>query len=199
MNSFFTLVLCTICLVTQAQTVDTGLDAYWNINLTKEQKLNTVLLESQTTISNPAAALNTITLQQNGIANQAILQTNSGSQNLLEVSQLNNGNVANATLSGLNNSLIIGQTGGGNMANIDLGGTNNRFLVTQDGGDRINMLGLQKDNTRLELIQGSGNNSFTLDNTTLFKDPLSQGIPNLRIEQSGGANVTIQQGKVIGN
>ncbi|GAB3773204.1 hypothetical protein GCM10028818_14410 [Spirosoma horti] len=198
MNAFFTLLLSTVCFVTQAQTADTGLDAYWNINLTKEQKLNTVLLESQTAISNPAAALNTITLQQNGIANQAILQT-SGSQNLLEVSQFNNGNMTNATLSGLNNSLIIGQTGGGNMANIDLSGTNNRFLVTQDGGDRVNMLGLQKENTRLELTQGSGNNSFTLDNTTLFKDPLSQGIPNLRIEQSGGANVTIQQGKVIGN
>lgn len=198
MNNFLTLLFCVFCFVTQAQTVDTSLDAYWNINLTKEQKLNTVLLESQTAISNPAAALNTITLQQNGLSNQAILQT-SGSQNLLEVSQFNNGNLTNATLSGLNNSLIIGQTGGGNMANIDLGGTNNRFLVTQDGGDRINMLGLQKENTRLELTQGGGNNSFTLDNTTLFKDPLSQGIPNLRIEQSGGANVTIQQGKVIGN
>lgn len=202
MNRFLTLLFCLALAGAHAQTTTADinqLDAYWNINLTKDQKLQTVLTESQTQIASPAAGLNTVVIQQNGNNNQARLTTTSGIQNLLSVSQANDGNVTDATLSGINNSLIIGQTGGSNTTNINLGGINNRFLLTQDGNDTINMLGLQKDNTRLELSQKSGANSFTLDNSNLLVDPLSKGIPNLRIEQSGGASITVTQGHIIGN
>ena len=91
------------------------------------------------------------------------------------------------------------QTGGGNLISLGLTGSNNRFMLTQDGGDKAILQGLQKDNTHFELVQGSGNNTLVLDNSPLFKDPLSTGIPNLRIEQSGGASVIVQQGKLIGN
>ena len=202
MTRLLTLLFCLAGAGAYAQTTTTDinqLDAYWNINLTKDQKLQTVLTESQTQIASPAPGLNTVLVQQNGSNNQAALNTAAGIQNLLSVSQTNDGNITNASLSGANNSLIIGQTGGSNITNINLGGTNNRFLLTQDGNDTINMLGLQKDNTRLELSQKSGANSFTLDNSNLFVDPLSQGIPNLRIEQSGGASITVTQGRIIGN
>ena len=138
-------------------------------------------------------------LQQNGLGNQANLQTVAGTQSRLDVTQMNDGNVVNAVLSGFNNSVILSQTGGGNTINFGLSGTNNRFMLTQDGGDAATMVGLQKDNTRIELLQGSGNNSFTMDNSNLFIDPLSKGIPNLRIEQTGGASAIIQQGHIIGN
>lgn len=203
MNRFLTLLFCLACASAYAQTTPADinqLDAYWNINLTKDQKIQTVLTESQNQIASPAPGLNTVVVQQNGNNNQAVLSTTTGIQNLLSVTQTDNDNITNASLSGVNNSLIIGQTGGSNVTNINLGGTNNRFLLTQDGNDTINMLGLQKDNTRLELSQKSGANSFTLDNkSTLLVDPLSRGIPNLQIEQSGGASITVTQGRIIGN
>jgi hypothetical protein len=203
MNRLLVFLFCALCIGTQAQTVTAPLgnsaDAYWNVPLTASQKLQTVLVKSQTAIPDPSSAANTAVLNQQGLNNQAVVQTLGGTYNRLEVNQFNDRNTANAVLSGNNNSLIINQMGGDNSANVGLSGTNNRFMITQDGGDRVNMQGLQKDNTRLELIQGRGNNSFTLDNSTLFTDPLSKGIPNVRIEQSGGSAVTIQQGRVIGN
>jgi len=194
---------CFACVGAQAQTttapLSNTLDAYWNVPLSTSQKLQTVLVKSQMAIPDPLSASNTISLNQNGLDNRAVLQTMAGSQNRLDVNQFGNANNADAVLSGTNNSLILNQTGDGNRINIDLSGTNNRFMLTQNGGDTVNMQGLQKDNTRLELTQGSGNNSFTLDNSSLFVDPLSKGASNLRIEQSGGASVIIQQGRVIGN
>ena len=202
MNRLLTCLFGLLALATQAQNTTqstNALDAYWNITLTDDQKLQTVLVKSQTAIPDPTSSVNTISLQQNGDGNHAMLQTPSGSMNRLELTQLNNGNNTDAYLTGANNSVVLNQTGGSNTINFSLNGTNNRFLISQDGNDTVNMLGLQKDNTRLELVQKSGANSFTLDNSSLFTDPLSTGIPNLRIEQSGGASITVHQGKVIGN
>jgi hypothetical protein len=184
---------------TGTSTATRSADAYWNIPLTTEQKLQSVLVESQTVIPDPAAGLNSLVIQQDGAGNRATLQAITGSQNRLEAVQTGNGNGADAMLSGTNNSLIINQMGGGNAVNVDLAGNGNRYMLTQDGGDTANLYGLQKDNSQLELRQGSGNNSFTIDNSSLFKDPLSTGIPNLRIEQAGGASITVQQGRAIGN
>ncbi|WP_460985286.1 curlin repeat-containing protein [Spirosoma fluminis] len=175
------------------------LDAYWDIPISGNQRVNTVLVKSQTDIPDPSSPLSSVKLYQEGLNNQAVVQALSGTNNRLDINQVNNGNNVNATLAGANNSLILTQTGGNNIANIGLGGTNNRFMITQDGGDVVNLQGIQKDNLRLELRQGAGANSFNMDNSTLFKDPLSTGIPNLRIEQSGGASITIQQGRVFGN
>ena len=171
-------------------------EVYWNVPLPAEQKVQAVLVNSQTNIPDPASLSSTINLNQNGLNNHATAQTLSGSQNRLDINQFGSANAADAVLSGTNNSLILNQTGSGNVANLGLNGTNNRFLISQDGGDVVNMQGLQKDNTRLELSQGRGNNSFTLDNTSIFTDPLGKGVPNLRIEQTGGSAITIQQGRV---
>ncbi len=204
MNRLFTLVICLSGLAANAQQITsaaastTGTDAYWNIELTSSQKLTTVLVESVTQLQGPDSPANTVMLQQNGNNNQAIIQAPSGSNNLLQATQQNDGNVLNAVLSGNGNGLIVGQTGGSNQLNIDLTGSNNRFLLTQDGGDIANLQGLNQTGGRLELRQGAGNNTFNTDNSSLFTDPFSTGIPNLRIEQTGGANITIQQGRVIG-
>lgn len=204
MCRLFIIVFCAVCAGAQAQTSQsltstTGLDAYWTIPLTADQKLKTVLTESLSAIPDATSSVNTIILNQSGSGNQASLQTLSGLQNRLEASQTNTNNVLEATVSGVNNSAVLLQTGSGNVLNLDLSGSNNRFRLEQDGNDTARMQGLQKDNTRLELVQGSGSNSFTLDNTSVLKDPLVPGIANLRIEQTGGASITIQQGKVIGN
>lgn len=184
--------------ITSAAVSPTGTDAYWNISLTPSQKLTTVLVESQTQLQGPTSPANAIVLQQSGNSNQATLQTVSGNNNLLQARQQNDGNVLNAVLSGSGNGLIINQAGGNNQLNVDLTGSNNRFLLTQDGGDVANLQGLNQTGGRLELRQGAGNNTFNTDNSSLFTDPLSTGIPNLRIEQTGGANITVQQGRIIG-
>ncbi len=183
---------------TSAQSVSNpSTEAYWNVRLTDEQKLQSRLVESQTSIPDPTPALNTVVIQQYGFDNRALLQT-VGSQNRLEATQHSNGNTADAVLVGTNNSLILNQTGSNNAINVGLTGNNNRYVLTQDGGDTANFQGLQQDNTRLELIQGSGNNSLRVDNSTLLKTPSGSGIPNLRIEQTGGASIIIQQGQAFG-
>ena len=60
-----------------------------------------------------------------------------------------------------------------------------------------NLQGMNQTGGRFELRQGAGNNTFNTDNSSLFKDPYSNGIPNLRIEQTGGASITVQQGAVV--
>jgi len=184
--------------ISSAAVSTTGTDAYWNIALTPSQKETTVLVKSLTQLQGPTSPANAIVLQQNGNNNRATLQTPSGNNNLLQATQINDGNVLNAVLSGAGNGLTIDQTGGSNQLNVDLTGTNNRFLLTQDGGDMANLQGISQTNGRLELRQGAGNNTFNTDNSSLFTDPLSTGIPNLRIEQTGGANITVQQGRLIG-
>ena len=119
--------------------------------------------------------------------NTALLSVVSGSQNRLEVNQSGNYNYTDASLGGVNNSIVLNQTGGSNSVSLGLGGTSNRLMINQDGGDRV------------EINQGSGGNSLTLDNTMLFRDANGTGIPNLRIEQSGGATATIQNGRILGN
>ena len=203
MNRLLILVFCISSAVVRAQTSATSvrneLDAYWNVELTDDQLKQTVLVRSQTGIPDPSSAGNVVSLQQNGSSNRATVRIPSGTQNNVELNQANDGNATDAYLSGSGNSLIFSQTGGGNGITLGVDGSNNRFLLTQDGGDRMNMSGLQKNNTRLEVSQGSGNNSLSLDNTTLFTDPLGRGIPNLRIEQSGGASIQVTQGRVISN
>jgi len=184
--------------ITSAAVSNTGSDAYWNIALTPNQKLTTVLVESNVVLQGPGSPTNTILLQQSGNNNSATLQTPSGNNNLLSAAQQNDGNVLNAILSGSGNGLSVNQTGGNNQLNLDLTGANNRFLVKQDGGDVANLQGLNQTGSRLELSQGAGNNTFNTDNSSLLKDPFSTGIPNLRIEQTGGASITIQQGRLIG-
>lgn len=189
------------CAGVQAQT-NTGppntLDAYWNLTSIPSQAQATLKL-STTTIADPVSSLNDVTTNQVGSNNVAILSILSGSQNRLETNQLNNQNSVDAYLSGNNNSLIINQTGGGNSLSFGLTGANNRFLLSQDGNDRLQLQGLQQNNTRLEISQGSGSNSLTIDNTSLFRNTLGTGIPNLRIEQTGGATAIIQNGQLTGN
>ena len=189
------------CTTLHAQT-NTGppntLDAYWNLTSIPSQAQATLKL-SNAAIPDPNSSLNEVITSQIGSANAATLSVIAGSQNRLETTQLNNQNAANVTLSGVNNSIIVNQLGGGNTLSFDLNGGNNRFLLSQDGGDRLQMQGLQQNNTRLEINQGVGSNSLTIDNTPLFRNTSGGGIPNLRIEQTGGATAIIQNGLLTGN
>ncbi len=175
-----------------------NLDAYWNLTSIPNQA-QVSLQAGQTNLTGLSGAINEVITQQDGLNNTAQLSITAGSQNQLRLNQTNNANYADAILSGVNNSIAINQTGGNNNLAFGLNGTNNRLALTQDGGDRLQMTGLQQNNTRLEVNQGAGNNSLTIDNTTLFKDTTGTGIPNLRIEQTGGATATIQNGRIFGN
>ena len=197
------ILLCGVAsaLTSQAQTNNgpsNTLDAYWNLTSIPSQAQATLKL-SNAGIADPGTAKNDVLTYQNGINNSVALSVLSGSQNRIEANQVNNQNSADAALSGANNSIIINQTGGGNNLSLGLNGANNRLLLSQDGGDRLQMQGLQQNNTRLEVAQGAGNNTLTIDNTPLFKNAYGTGIPNLRIEQTGGATATIQNGFLTGN
>ena len=175
----------------------TGSDVYWNLP-TVPGPAQAVLTLSQTTIPEPTSRQNEIRLDQQGGGSRAMLSVVNGLQNRVELVQ-QNGSGAYATVSGSNNSLIVTQTGGGNQLGLGLTGHGNRLSISQDGGDRVELQGLVRDNSRLELVQKSGNNTFITDNTTLFNGPLTTGIPNLKIEQSGGATIHIQNGHAFNN
>lgn len=190
-----------ICGVASAQvnSVPTNnLDAYWNLTSIPNQA-QVSLQPGLTNLAGLSGSINRVITQQDGLDNAAQLAITAGSQNQLILNQTNNTNYADATLSGVSNNVVISQTGGNNNLAFGLNGTNNRLALTQDGSDRLQMIGLQQNNTRLDVNQGAGNNSLTIDNTTLFKDINGTGIPNLRIEQTGGATATIQNGRIFGN
>jgi hypothetical protein len=173
-------------------------DAFWNLTSVPSQAQATLRLGTNSA-PDPTSSLNDVTTHQDGANNTALLSVVSGAQNRLEVNQTSGYNYSDVTLSGVNNSVLLNQTGGNNSASFGLSGANNRFMLTQDGGDRLQMTGLQQSNTRLEVAQGGGNNTLTIDNSSLFRDASGAGIPNLRIEQSGGATATIQNGRLFGN
>lgn len=185
---------------TSPTTTPTSSDAYWNVTPipTAAGGVQTILVPSSTVLTSAAPSLNEVIIRQTGNDNGATMAVLSGSQNRLETNQSGGANAAATYLSGSNNSILLNQTGGSNAVNIGLNGSSNRFIISQDGGDRADLQGLQNDNTRLELVQKSGNNTFATDSANLLKDPTSSGIANLRIEQSGGATVRIQQGRLIG-
>jgi hypothetical protein len=201
MMRFILLLFWLACAKVKAQT-NTGsintVDAFWNLTTIPSQAQATLRLGS-TSAPEPGSALNEIITHQDGVNNATVLSVGSGSQNRLEVNQYNGYNYSDVMLSGVNNSMLLNQTGGSNIVSFGLSGTDNRLIVNQDGGDRLQMLGLQQANTRLEISQGAGNNSLTIDNTSLFQNANGTGIPNLRIEQSGGAAATIQNGRLFGN
>lgn len=199
MGRYFVVILCIYSVAVQAQTdpiTGNALDAYWNVPIVPSQTQATLKLGG-TTLPSATSFQNEVTANQTGGSNTAVLSILSGSQNRLEINQYTGLNSADVSLSGGNNSILLNQTGTGNSVSFGLTGNNNQYILSQDGSDRIQMQGLQKTNDHLEVTQGYGSNSLTIDNTTLFQG--IGGIPNLRIEQSGGASITIQQGKVIGN
>lgn len=175
-----------------------NLDAFWNLTSVPNQA-QVSLHQGLTNPTGLSGSGNEVITQQDGFNNSAQLAITAGSQNQLRLYQANNANYADATLSGVNNSIVVNQTGVSNNLTFELNGTNNRLALAQDGGDRLQMIGLQQNNTRLEVNQGAGNNALTIDNTTLFKDVNGTGIPTLRIEQTGGATATIQNGRIFGN
>jgi hypothetical protein len=196
MSRLLILLFWSACAAVQAQSTN-SLDAYWNLTSIPGQA-QLVLGLSTNGISDPSSQNDVITHQE-GINNTVLASVTSGSQNRLEINQFSSYNYTDVSLGGVNNSVLLNQTGGANSTSFSLGGANNRFILNQDGGDRIQMLGLQQNNTWLEVAQGSGSNTLTIDNTSLFKDAYGTGIPNLRIEQSGGATATIQNGHIFGN
>lgn len=201
MTRFFLFSFWIAATVSQAQSntrTSSTEDAFWNLTSVPSQAQVTLRLGT-TSAPDPGSSLNEVIARQDGTNNTALLFVVSGVQNRLEVNQANGYNYSDVTLSGVNNSVLLNQTGGNNSASFGLSGANNRFALTQDGGDHLQMSGLQQSNTRLEVAQGAGSNTLTIDNSSLFRDATGTGIPNLRIEQSGGATATIQNGRLFGN
>lgn len=199
MGHYFVILFCICSVVVRAQTnlvTSNALDAYWDLPVIPS-RTQTTSIAGRTNLSAALSSQNEVIANQAGEFNTAVLSIPSGSQNRLEVNQYTGLNSVDVSLSGGNNSILLNQTGTGNSISFGLSGNNNQYSISQDGGDRIQMQGLQKNNDHLDIVQGNGSNSLTIDNTSLFQG--TGGIPNLRIEQSGGASVTIQQGKIIGN
>lgn len=145
-----------------------------------------------------ASPANEATIRQAGAGNQATMAVLAGSQNRLELNQTANSNAATIRVTGQYNGVILNQSGGGNTVDIGLSGNDNRLKFTQDGGDTARLPGLTGNNTKLELIQRNGNNTFVADGPTVPGGTSGLGAANLRIEQTGGATVRIQTGRLIG-
>ncbi len=150
------------------------------------------------TVSVNASPANEVTIRQAGAGNQATMAVLAGSQNRLELNQTANSNAVTVRITGQANELILNQSGGGNTVDIGLSGNDNRLKFTQDGGDIARLPGLTGSNTKLELIQRNGNNTFVADGPAVLGGTNGPGAANLRIEQTGGATVRIQTGRLIG-
>ncbi|GAB3748401.1 hypothetical protein [Spirosoma pomorum] len=152
------------------------------------------LTNSSAPVTNAPA--NEITLQQAGAGNQATIAV-LGAQNQISLTQMASANVATVQLTGRANQLQLNQDGGGNRFSLGLDGSNNQLRVSQSGGDVVSLLGLSGSNARLDLIQRNGNNTIIADGLTVPVPSAGMGVANLKVEQSGGATVRIQNGPVI--
>ncbi|WP_157579253.1 hypothetical protein [Spirosoma montaniterrae] len=201
MKSLFVCFVCLLSITAHAQNqaptttapLSNTLDAFWNFNPTPGVG-QAVLSLSETTIPGVSSAISDIIINQSGSNNAANLSASP--QNRLQLNQSNDGNRADALLTGSGNSLLLNQTGGGNSIGIDLTGSGNNYLISQDGGDKAQFSGINQANTRMELVQKSGANTFVTDNSTLV-NPFTSGVQNLRIEQSGGASMTVRHGALL--
>ncbi|MCK8495774.1 hypothetical protein M0L20_28165 [Spirosoma sp. RP8] len=144
-------------------------------------------------VTSPA---NEVMLQQAGMGNQATIAV-LGQQNQVSLMQTANANAATVQLTGQANQLQLNQAGGGNRFTLGLDGSTNQLRVSQSGGDVISLLGLSGSNARIDMIQRNGNNTIMADGLTIPTTSTGMGVANLRIEQSGGATVRIQNGLSI--
>ncbi|GAB4027940.1 hypothetical protein [Spirosoma gilvum] len=181
MTRFISLLLLNLPLAVAAQSSE----AFWTTPATRNQPDNYQQLKT-------AGELPSF-----GLENRASL-SQMGNQNLTGISQTGYAQLANLQLSGTANQMMLEQSGYNNTADLQLTGHSNQFRIRQDGGDNAQIQAADLRNTRLELVQGSGNNTFISNNPAGLKDPLIGGVSGLRIEQTGGASVTIQTGHIIG-
>lgn len=147
---------------------------------------------SNPVINTPA---NEIMLQQAGVGNQATVAI-LGQQNQIGLTQTASTNGATVQLTGQGNQLQLTQTGGNNRLAVGLDGSNNQLRISQGGGDVVSLLGLSGSNARIDLIQRNGNNTIIADGLTVPATSAGMGVANLKIEQSGGATVRIQNGRM---
>lgn len=138
---------------------------------------------------------NEVIIQQAGSGNQALMAVLNGSQNRVQLNQTASGNTASVQLTGQANQLMLTQAGGGNVLTLGLTGSTNRLRIDQNGGDVVQLAGLTGSHAGIDLIQRGGNNTIVADGLTVPSPASSgQGVANLRIEQSGGATIRIQNG-----
>lgn len=150
------------------------------------------------TVAAPTSSANEVMLQQAGAGNQATI-TVLGQQNHTTLNQTANANTASVQLTGQGNQLQLSQSGGGNRLAVGLDGTNNQLNISQSGGDVLSLLGLTGSNARIDLIQRNGNNTILADGLTIPGTSAGMGVANLRIEQTGGATIRIQNGPTPGH
>lgn len=148
------------------------------------------------TVAAPASPASEVMLQQAGTGNQATIAV-LGQQNQVTLTQTANANAATVQLTGQGNQLQFLQAGGGNQLVIGLDGTNNQLRVSQSGNDVMSLPGLSGSNARIDLVQRNGNNTIVIDGLTAPGLPTGGGVANLKVEQSGGATVRIQNGPTI--
>jgi hypothetical protein len=146
------------------------------------------------TVTAPASPANDVLLQQAGTGNQAMIAV-LGQQNQISLSQTANINTATVQLTGQGNQLELTQAGGNNRLAVGLDGSTNQLRVSQSGGDVVSLLGLSGSNARIDLIQRNGNNTIVADGLTVPATSVGMGGANLKIEQSGGATIRIQNGR----
>lgn len=216
MVRFLFILLCVAGSAAHAQNpvlvTDAELEEFWRIRPVPNRATAADLLRSEAAISAPGAGglSSEIVINQSGNGN-VLNSTVTGPANRVESNQLGDANGMSYVVNGSNNALLMTQTGGsvlnmgvygngnvtsltqdggGNNLTINIAGDGQRYLVSQNGGDTANLSGMAGG--RLELIQGSGRNTFITDS-----NPLStgNGVPNLRIEQQGGASLIIQNGR----
>jgi hypothetical protein len=103
------------------------------------------------------------------------------------VIQAGTGNTLNLNLVGSGNVVDTKQTGNDNTLTMDFSGTNSKYVLDQDGD--VNTMSLSKvtsNGINFQVSQKNNNNVLTVDGSG------TGALPALKIEQTGGMQVTIE-------
>lgn len=107
------------------------------------------------------------------------------SESGVTIFQSGHSNELNFMLKGTGNSATGLQIGNFNDMSLDMDAQNSRFYLEQYGnGNNIDLTNMNGNGINFELTQRQNNNSLVLDG--------GSHIPSLKIEQSGGMQLTIQ-------
>ncbi len=147
---------------------------------------------------NPGTSVSEVSIRQAGADQQATIAILAGQQNQVGLLQTGLLNHSDVQVAGQSNQLTLMQTGERNRLTVGLNGSNNQLKISQDGGDVVSLAGLTATSANMEVIQKAGQNTLIADGINIPSARSAGGVPNLKIEQTGGANARIQNGPAMG-
>ena len=114
-----------------------------------------------------------------------IISSGNTTESPILVTQLGHDNELSFKLTGPENKASGLQIGNYNALYLDVNARSSNYLLQQDGNyNNIELTNMTTDGINFELTQRQNNNSLVLDG--------GRSLPSLKIEQSGGMQLTIQ-------